>query len=239
MVVRLEEGEVRIGILSGYYPGLRFESPINHKLYADYHGYSYIYNFTPECDQRKYFFKIETIRRYIDLFDWIFWIDDDAYFTDFSIPLTRFLEGVTDEQMVICASPSTKKLFTKFSAGQFLLKSTDMSRQFIQAIFDVDMEVVRNFWRDDLGYYSHGDQEAMVYLTETDPRFSSSFIKIVDHNQFNNRDFEYQSRLDEHFLVHFTGRQKQQSHQEFYERLAVNRWLVPDELVRRYTLEGN
>jgi hypothetical protein len=201
---------MKIGILSGYHPNFRFESPINHKAYADTHGHYYIYNFTPERHrQRKFFFKIQTILRYIDLFDWIFWIDDDAYFTNFSIPLTNFLNLVGDEHMLICSSPSTKKLFTKFSSGQFFLKSSLQAKDFLNAVMAVDMETVRAFWRDELGYYADGDQEAMVYLSETDPRFSSAFIKIVDHYKFNNRDFEYKNGLNEHFLVHFTGTQKQ------------------------------
>ena len=51
---------MRLGILSGYYPGFRFNSAINHKAYADRHGYRYIYNFTPEAGAVKYFFKVRT-----------------------------------------------------------------------------------------------------------------------------------------------------------------------------------
>lgn len=228
---------MKIGIISGYHPGFRFNSPINHKAYADTHGYSYIYNFTPEARGGGYFFKVETIKRYIDLFDWIFWIDDDAYFTDFDIKLEAFIDGSHPAEMIICASPSTKKIFTKFSSGQFLLKSSSISKAFLDAIGQIDMEVVRAFWREDLGYYTHGDQEAMVYLSETDSRFNDGFIKIVDHYKFNNRDFEYENSLDEHFLVHFTGTTKQKSHAEFCERLGVNPWLVPSDRVESLRLE--
>ena len=54
---------------------------------------------------------------------------------------------------------------------------------------------------------------------------------ILDHDKFNNRDFEYTSRVEERFLVHFTGTTKQRSHSEFYERLGVNPWLIPGEAV--------
>ena len=83
-----------------------------------------------------------------------------------------------------------------------------------------------------------GDQEEMVYLSEKDPRFNAGFIKIVDHYQFNNRDFEYESRLDEHFLVHFTGTSKQQSHRAFWQRLNVNPWLIPEDAVVEYHLSS-
>jgi hypothetical protein len=220
---------MKLGIISGFYPGFRFESPVNHKAYADVHGYHYVYNHTPERHPHFLYYKVETILRYIDLFDWIFWLDDDAYFTDFSIPLTRFLDLAGDAQMLICKSPSTKKLFTKFSSGQFFLKSSPEARGFLRAILAMDLEKVKAFWREDLGYFSNGDQDAMVYLSEMDPRYNNGFIKIVDHNYFNNRDFEYEKDVREHFLVHFTGTEKQKSQTAFAQRLQANRWLVPSE----------
>lgn len=232
---RPEQPDLKIGILSAYWPGMRFASYINHKAYADNWGYYYIFNSTPERDTRKYFHKIETILRYLDLFDWVFWIDDDAYFTNFEIPLTHFLSQVNDEQLLICKSPSTKKIFTKFSSGQFFLKSTPLSKQFLRDVLNTNMAIVEKFWQPEKhGYYTGGDQEAMVYLSETHPCYSKIFFKIIDHNYFNNRDFEFDFQPDEHFLVHFTGTKKQQSHEEFCRRLEINQWIIPDELVGHY-----
>lgn len=219
---------MKLGILSGHYPGIRFNSQINHRCYADCHGYHALFNGAPERDRRRYFRKIETILRYLDLFDWIFWIDDDAYFTDFRVPLTRFLEDAGEAEFVICRSPSTKKLFTKFSSGQFFLRSGPRARAFLEAVMATDLEMVRAAWRDDLGYFTRGDQDAMVYLVEHDPRFAGGFCRILDHNCFNNRDFEYEQSLDEHFLLHITGRAKQQSLREFVARIGCNRFLTPD-----------
>ena len=231
-------GRPRIGIISGYYPGLRFNSQVNHKAYADLHGYWYIFNSSPERDPRSYFRKIETLIRYLDLFDWVFWIDDDAYFTRFDTPLDAFIAEAGPSDLVICRSPSTKKLFTKFSAGQFLLRNTPRAHAFLRALLEVDLSRVRAFWREDLGYYSEGDQDAMVYLSETDPRFSGDFIRILDHQAFNNRDFEFQARLDEHFLVHFTGQAKVASKAAFCQRLGVNPYLVPEGLLAPFRTEA-
>ena len=57
---------------------------------------------------------------------------------------------------------------------------------------------------------------------------SRPICRILDHNCFNNRDFEYRASLDEHFLVHFAGRTKQQSMEEFATRLSANRYLTPE-----------
>ena len=230
--------QYRIGIISGYYPGERFNSQINHKAYADYHGYYYIFNSSPERDSRNYFRKIETIKRYIDLFDWIFWIDDDAYFTNFEISLENFILNAETSDLIICKSPSTKKLFTKFSSGQFLLRNSMRSHLFLNAVMEVDLEKVRAFWREDLGYFSDGDQDAMVYLSEMDSRFGGDYFQTLDHYAFNNRDFEYQARLEEHFLVHFTGTSKIASKAGFCNRLGVNSYLVPDVLLKDFRIEA-
>lgn len=227
---------MQLGILSGHYPGVRFNSQINHKCYADQHGYHYIFNGSPERDRRRYFSKIETILRYLKLFDWVFWIDDDAYFTDFRIPLTRFMDEGPEAEFIICKSPATKTLFTKFSSGQFLLRNSPTAHAFLQAVLATDLEVVKAAWREDLGYFSRGDQDAMVHLVENDPRFSDGFCRILDHDRFNNRDFEYQRALDEHFLLHFTGRAKQESKQEFVSRIGCNRFLTPEPLLARYRM---
>ena len=152
----------------------------------------------------------------------------DAYFTDFRIPLTRFLEAAPDAELVICKSPSTKTLFTKFTSGSFLLRNTPRGHDFLRGVLAVDLAAVKAAWRDDLGYFTRSEQDAMVHLVETDPRFGGNFCRILDHNCFNNRDFEYRASLDEHFLVHFAGRTKQQSMEEFATRLSANRYLTPE-----------
>lgn len=232
---------MKLGVVSGFYPGRRFNSHVNHAAYCHAHGYYYIDASQPGFDRRRFFRKIEVIHKYLDLFDWLYWIDDDAYFTDFSKPLHAFLGLVEAEHMLICKSPSTKKIFTKFSSGQFFLKNSADSKAFLEAACKVDLAQVKaNFWREDLGFFSNGDQDAFVYLTETHPRFSQGFIKIVDHNLFNNRDFEFQQRLDEHFLVHFTGPAKIQAKHDFCARLGINKYIVPPEhLARMAVYEGD
>lgn len=232
---------MRIGILSSYYPGARFDSQVNHRAYADRHGYHHIFNSGPEPDGRGYFHKIQTLQRYMGLFDWVWWIDDDAYFTDFDKPLTGWIADHPDSDFIVCKSPSTKKLFTEISSGQFLLKCTPLARRFLEKALRVDLAAVRSFWHDGLGYFSNGDQDAFVYLLKTDPDFQGSFMARLDHNAFNNREFEFVARADEHFLVHFTGAPevKVATKRNFCERLGCNKYIVPGEILARYTTVPN
>lgn len=225
-----------IGILSGHYPGLRFNSQVNHKLYADRHDYRYVFNGAPERDRRLYFRKLETIARYLDLFDWVFWIDDDAYFTDHEIPLERFTGQSDGADLVICRSPSTKRIFTKFSSGQFLLRNSPRAHALLAAALATDLTTVEAFWREDLGMFTRGDQDVLVYLSEVDRRFNGNFFRLLPHDAFNNRDFEYVASPTEHFLVHFTGKDKPTAKRQFCTRLGCNAYLVPDDLVEVYGL---
>ncbi len=227
---------MKIGIISGFYPRERFNSQVNHRIYADIHGYYHVFNSAPEKDRRLYFRKIETILRYMDLFDWIFWIDDDAYLTDLSIPLTAFLDKFGDKELIICKSPSTKKMFTLISSGNFLLKSSARSKNFLRKVLQTDLETVRRFWREDFGIFTNGDQDCLVYQMLTNPEFGGGFHSVIDHNHFNNRDFEYKSELTEHFLVHFAGNAKEESKRGFCSRLKCNKYIVPDALLEKYTL---
>lgn len=221
----------RIGILSGYYPGLRFNSPVNHRLYASRHGYRYIFDSTPRFDKRTYMRKLEAVLEYIELFDWLFWIDDDAYFTDSSIPLERFIDLAPHADLIVCKSPSTKDIFTRISSGQFLIRNTPLARRFIQEALATDLSEVQKWWKSHLGMFTKGDQDAMVYLLESQPDFAAPFCSILDHNNFNNRGFEYKKQLSEHFLVHFTGKQKIRDKAFFCQRMASNEYICsPEEL---------
>ena len=226
----------RVGILSGYYPGTRLNSQVNHKAYADAHGYNYIFNASAEKDPRPFYRKFETIARYLHLFEWVFWIDDDAYFTNFEASMDPFIQQAGEADLLICKSPSTKKLFTKISSGQFLLRNSARAHRFLAALMETEMERIRQFWREDLGMFTSGDQDAIVYLSETDPRFGASFMKILDHNEFNNRDFEFKERCNEHFLVHFTGPSPEKNNYKnaFCERMNINPYLVPEPILENY-----
>ena len=232
---------MKLGILSSYYPGGRFDSQINHRAYADRHGYYQIFNGAPEKDGRGYFHKIQTLLRYMDLFDWIWWIDDDAYFTDFEKPLTHWIDANPNSEFIICKSPSTKQIFTEFSSGQFLLKCTPRAKSFLKKALATNMETVKAFWHEGLGFFSDGDQDTFVYLIKTDPEFRDNFIVRLDHNEFNNREFEYESRADEHFLVHFTGRPevKLATKATFCERMKCNKYIVPDDILAKYSIVPN
>lgn len=64
---------------------IRLRSYINHAIYARTHGLDYrLERGIDRGITNKFFYKTSIIRRVLPLYEWLIWIDDDAYFTDFS-----------------------------------------------------------------------------------------------------------------------------------------------------------
>lgn len=155
--------------------------------------------------------KMEYIRRYYGLFDYIFWIDDDAFFMNLDKGLDEFLP-TGDAFLSICESPDYKHIHTYISSGQFVLRCSERGRRFIDSVRSVDLAVVKEWWTDSLGYYTNGDQDAMVYLLKEDAEYRGRYRRW-NYRKFNSRAEEIFSAdaLDDIFLLHFTGTPKKKA----------------------------
>jgi galactosyl transferase GMA12/MNN10 family len=198
----------KICVLSGSYPETEFKAYVNHYIYCDIHNYTYIYCNWPTKAYNRYMNKIEYIRHYYDLFDYIFWIDDDAFFIDMDKGLEEFLPR--DENFLsICSSPDYKTIHTFISSGQFMLRCCNIGKKFIDEISKVDLAEVKKWWDDSLGYFTNGDQDAMVFLLKTHPEFKDRYNRY-HYSKFNNRVEEIFDKggVENLFIVHITGTPK-------------------------------
>lgn len=225
--------EKQICILSGRYPVSDFESYINHKVYAERHGYTYINCIWPNKVDNPYMNKLLYIKEYYNFFDYIFWIDDDAFFMNFEKGLEDFIP-VHEQFLTICSSPDFKELRTYFSSGQFMLKCDKIGRKFIDETLSTDLKLVKNWWSKDLGFFSGGDQDKMIYQCLTNDMFKGNY-SVLNYKRFNSRVENYFG-VDTHklFILHFTGlhKIKQQNYLKIQKRLMVGPSLLrEDELV--------
>jgi hypothetical protein len=200
----------RICVLSGRYPASRFESIYNHRAYCNRHGYTYIHCTWPSGQRNPYLNKLAYIREYFDFFDFIFWIDDDAFFLDIEKPLSEFLPA-EDHYLSICSSPGFKTLKTFFSSGQFVLRCDALGKDFICSAMDLGEETVKNWWSEEYGFFTGGDQDRMVFLCNTERRFKEGF-KLWDYKHFNSRAANiFGEDPHEVFILHFTGNRRRKS----------------------------
>lgn len=196
----------RVGIISGRFPSTKFWSNVNHQLYAEKHGYTYIHCNYPTVAKNPYLNKIYYLKNYFHLFDYLFWIDDDAFFFDLEKDILDF-EPQAENFVSFCASPDFKELKTVISSGQFLIKCNDLGNQFLESVLTTDLQEVKKWWQPHHGFFSNGDQDAMVYLLETNPAFKNK-AEIYNYKNFNSRAENVLENIDMHnpFVLHFTGK---------------------------------
>lgn len=190
-----------IGVVSGRYPASSFESTVNHRAYCARHGYTYIHCNWPTGTTNRYMNKIEYVKAYYDLFDYLFWIDDDAFFMRLDQGLEQFLPS-TGHFLSLCRSPKMRGLHTYVSSGQFMLRCSDTGRAFVDEIPQQDLDQIRAWWPEECGYFTNGDQDCFVYLLKTDERFSG--YDRHEPEAFNSRA-EHVLAGDDVFLLHITG----------------------------------
>ncbi|MCL8006537.1 glycosyltransferase family 77 protein [Gelidibacter japonicus] len=222
-------------IISGRYPTTEFESYINHKLYADKYGYSYIHCNWPTKCENNYLNKIVYILNYIDNYDYIIWIDDDAFFLDFDRDIMDYAPK-HDNFISLCKSPSHKELKTFFSSGQFIVKSNDLSRLFFETVLTIDLDAVKKWWPDNLGYYTNGDQDIMIYLLLEDENFKNK-MDFYDYKDFNSRwENLYEIDIHKPLVLHFTGRGeiKRENYLKTRQRLNLHASLVANTILEEY-----
>lgn len=193
----------RIAVLSGRYPQTSFASGINHKAYCRKNNYCYINASWPTGAQNPYYNKLNYIKEYYNYFDYIFWIDDDAFFIDMDFSIEDLIED--DKFFVACKSPSNKTLFTFLSSGQFLLRCDEVGKSFIDKVSNTDLQAVKLWWDSDrYGFFSNGDQDAMVYHLITNDNFKKRY-SLYEHNHFNSRIKDLKLDINSVVLLHFTG----------------------------------
>jgi hypothetical protein len=217
-------------ILSGC-DHLRFNSFINHRLFAEANGLDYIFDLTlTPRGENSHFNKLRSIRQRLERYSAVFWLDDDAYFTDFSWRLGPYFSA-HQHPLVICKSPINDGLWTWITSGQFLLRRCDLAFEFLDQALATDLAIVRAWWdAEEYGFSTGGDQDVLVYLLATNERFKD-FCERLDYTEFNTRPFHYVDRLSENRLVHFISpsKSKRQSMAEFADRLGVNKFFIPNE----------
>jgi hypothetical protein len=217
----------RLCILSGRFPPTEFLSTWNHRAYANQHDHTYIHCTWPTPTSNRYMTKFHFIREYVRHFEYIFWIDDDAFFID----LERSLAPLTPSGNMFasfCKSPSNKSIFTYLSSGQFMLRGGDFGIDFVDAVLSTPLDEVKRWWRDELGMFTNGDQDAIVYLLHEDDRFRHH-VQLFDHMDFNSRLADLEADPAAVFLLHFTGprRRKHADHALARKMLGRGPSLLP------------
>lgn len=126
---------------------MRYPTMLNHRIYADRHGYRYRFDPVPYRNVwNLYFHKIAAIRDALQDCEWLFWLDDDAAFMQMDTPLEDLVPEMTQEEgpwAIFCKSPINRGAWTYLSSGNFLIRNCSESHALLEACMATDLNEVR------------------------------------------------------------------------------------------------
>lgn len=227
---------MKLAIVSGSNPN-RYRSHVNHAVYARLHGLPYHLDFRKyEGLQTPHFHKLRAILRVIDRYDWVLWLDDDAFFTDFSTDMRRFIQDVPpDVVMVACRSPiNPEGGWTFLNSGVFFVRSCPEGRGLLEEALNTPKLTVEAAWRPEVyGMLTPGEQAHIIYVLHRNGLLDR--IRLHDFAEFNARPYHWPdgAPLDLHSIVHFPGSpgDRATAISVFAARFGLDATIVPTELL--------
>lgn len=169
----------------------------NHLNYSLKHGYTFHCEIIHEflSDRNQTWNKIHLIKKHLQNFDYVAWIDADAVFINDNIKLEYFIcpniDLVLPEMQI---DKRTGLRLTKTSTGFMIWKNTDWS-----------MNLLNNMWNHpgDHAYGYFHEQSLLdnkIYLDNTSSFTTLNNVKIISE-KYQNTD----SDLPTHFIYHAGG----------------------------------
>jgi hypothetical protein len=219
---------------------IRLRSYINHSIYARLFDLDY----RLECGldegvKTKFFYKTSIIKRVLPRYDWVVWLDDDAYITDFSRDNFRRLivEAEAAGQSVVIADGPVEPngFWSVVNTGVMCLKRSPEVTELLEMMDDEHLDRVRDWWQEDQhGTFTGGDQDLFVWWMQD--RGHQDRVMIVDHRELNSRAHFYGDSLSDAFVMQFCGYpDKKIGVVDFAARFGIGQELVPDELLDRFS----
>jgi hypothetical protein len=141
-------------------------------------------------DRHPAWYKIQLILRYLDSYDYVFWVDGDTFIMNPEITLESLIEGHMMGLDIMVVSD-----FLRINTGVFFVKNTDWSREFLRRIW------ISKDFHNSADY----EQNAFIDLYYANIINAHHHIRSMDHgsqNLFNSYHFSYHYGC---FILHFPG----------------------------------
>ena len=151
-----------IGIITSYTNHIRWDNygkcdygdfvSLNHHEYANKHGYSYIKKIVNNDDYQDWhptWIKIDVLKTYLPIFDYVVWIDADAVFYNQDIKIEDFIEDGID--LVIPKLEFDRvsgNVWTNTTTGFMIWKNSEWSRNTLNELWDNPKEFRFEFFHE-------------------------------------------------------------------------------------------
>jgi hypothetical protein len=167
---------------------------IINRAYCKKHEYDFeIFNVMPK-DRAAQWCKVEVVQRLLDLdkYDYVFWIDADAFFSQQDIRLETRIKDYTKD-VIICSDDSNSGRTGSINTGTFFIKNTEWSREFCKEWYNYTGEYLEKHFHE---------QSVLENRINSDKEFVRH-VEIHPERHFNASitDF-YNGTMSSHFVTH-------------------------------------
>lgn len=222
---------------------IRFRSYVNHTIYTQVFDLDYRLDcpIAPGIVHPS-FFKMAAVRRELSKYDWVVWVDDDCYFTNFeSDNLRNLINQAESEGKSLIAAEGIREpngMWTTINAGVLAVKNTPVMWDMLEHAVDENLPVARKWWDNETyGVFTGGDQEVITWWIFA--KGHQDDVLIVGHREFNSRPHHYRDSLHDAFIVHFCGYpDRVWGVVRFANQFGIGQDLVPEELLERFSVKN-
>ena len=183
----------------------RFNCHINHSAYAKANNVEYKFYDSLKIKEHFNFMKIYAILDAFNKADHVLYLDDDAFFTNVFWNYKSIFESNPGD-IIVAESPRRNEGKTPiFNSGVIFLRRTPEVINLLNNVLEIG-EIRGNNdyeWKTSWGSAVGGDQDTLIYLTQTKYKGIAS---IIEQTKINARPYDYDTIL--HPIVHFAGKQK-------------------------------
>ena len=119
---------------------VRYRSHVNHSVFADVNGLDYRFTFgTFRHGLRSNFdIKLRALQHYLSKYEWVMWVDDDCWFTDFTPGMVERIISESHDRgadIVIAQGAVEPKGFSSFlNSGVILLRQSRHSAALLEGV---------------------------------------------------------------------------------------------------------
>lgn len=221
---------------------IRLRSYIGHTIYARLHGADYrLETGLSRGVANKFFYKMAMVEHVLPRYEWIVWLDDDCFITDFE--RNTFMDIIEqaerdDHFLVIAEGPvEPNGWWSRVNTGVFALKNDPRALEMLRRMQATSVDEVRRRWRDrEWGLFTGGDQDVMYWVLEESGLIDS--VNIVGHRVMNSRPHHYADSLSDAFVCHFAGyMDKRVGVVDFGRRFGVGQEIVPEGLLDEFSVK--
>lgn len=202
-----KKAELKICVISAATENLKYQYEYTNKnkeTYCKSHGYDYKFELIKETEKKAYHYRKDMILRYLDKYDYVVWMDVDAWFNNKTISFENIIHEIGENYDLIVSYDhpnvnSPKDWHDKYiNSGVLIFKNTENSRKMIKLWANPPVDAKK--WMS--SHTGLNDQPYLSMYILWDSFFQNK-VKVVPPRVLNW--FLASGSIGDQFIVHAAG----------------------------------